>query len=58
MVNVKQKDKMVLATMEKKLKTEMEAREITERILQEERKMRREDDEMTAKAVALATSNR
>ncbi|TSK28235.1 Macoilin-1 [Bagarius yarrelli] len=57
-VQCKQKDKQTIGQLEKRLKSEQEARSSTEKQLNDEKKRKKEEEETTARAVALATANR
>lgn len=54
----RQQDKQNLAALEKKLSEEKKLREKTESQLASERKTKKQEDQVTARAVALASANR
>ena len=54
----RQQDKQNLAALEKKLSEEKKLREKTESQLANERKTKKQEDQVAARAVALASANR
>lgn len=57
-MQAKQKDKQTLGQLEKRLKTEQEARAAAERQLAEEKKRKKLEEATAARAVALAAASR
>lgn len=57
-VQAKQKDKQTISQLEKRLKTEQEARALAEKQLADERKRKKMEEASAARAVALAAATR
>uniref|UniRef100_A0A4W4GI57 Macoilin 1a n=1 Tax=Electrophorus electricus TaxID=8005 RepID=A0A4W4GI57_ELEEL len=57
-VQAKQKDRQMIAQLEKRLKLEQEARAVAEKQLAEEKKRKKLEEATTARAVALAAASR
>lgn len=57
-VQSKQKDKQTITQLEKRLKSEQEARSVAEKQLSDEKKRKKVEEATAARAVALAAASR